>query len=300
MKNQEFIKSFEKKVKSTIKKYNLLSKHDKVIVACSGGKDSTTVLYLLNKLGYKVEGLIIDLLIGDWSKRNLENIKQFCKNKKIKLHVINMRKELGSSICFIRSGIQSKTNLKNCMICGIIKRWLLNKKSRELGATKLAMGHNLDDEAETILMNLFKGDLKLSLGLGPKPGIITDKKFVQRIKPLYFCLNKKIKKYSKIMRFPVLYQPCPCSANVFRRKIRENLAKIEKENPAIENQRFSSIENQRFSSIKINIVNNFLRMLPNLRKKYKNKEELRHCNICGEPSRKAVCKMCELIKILKD
>ncbi len=279
----DFSEQFEEKVKNTIKQYQLVSKKDKVIVACSGGKDSTTTLYLLNKFGYDVEALIIDLLIGEYSKRNLENVKKFCEENKIKLHVINIREEFGCSICYIRSGIQTKKKLSNCMICGVIKRWILNKKARELGANKLATGHNLDDEAETILMNLFKGNPELSLGLGLSSGMIDDKKFVQRIRPLLFCTNNEVKEYSKMVGLPVLYEPCPCSVGTFRKGIRKWLVELEKKN----------------TDIKRNIVENFLEVLPIYKERYKSGEKLKYCNFCGEPSRNDICKRCELIKILK-
>jgi len=278
----EFTEQFEKKVKDCIEKYDLVNEKDKITVACSGGKDSTATLYLLNKFGYSVDALTIDLLIGEWSRKNLENVKKFCKKYGVKLHVANMRKEFGSSICYIRSGIQEKMKLSNCMICGVIKRWLLNKRARELGATKLATGHNLDDEAETVMMNLFTGNPELSLGLGPEAGVINDKKLVQRIKPLYFCTNEEVRKYSEMMNFPVLYEPCPCSTGTFRRDVRKRLGELEKQNP----------------EIKINIVENFLKLLPILRKNYKSDGKLRYCKNCGEPSRKDICKRCELIEIL--
>lgn len=271
----KFVEKFEKKVKKTIKDYSLCSKKDKIIVACSGGKDSTTVLHLLNKFGYKVEGMIIDLLIGDWSKKNLYNTKKFCKENKIKLHIINLRKEFGSSMCFLRAKVQKTQKLSNCMVCGIIKRWLINKKARELKATKLATGHNLDDEAETVLMNLLKGNLTLSINGGPKTGILRDKKFIRRIKPLYFCLNEDIKKYSKLKEFPVIYEPCPCRTDSFRVKIRKQL---------------------KDPQVKENIVKTFLKILPKLRKEHKIKEKINYCNICKEPSRKETCKMCRLLK----
>ena len=84
-----------KKVLETIKKYNLLNKKDKILVAASGGKDSTTVLYLLKKFGFKVEALFIDLGIGKFSKINKENIKKFCKNENIKLNIISFKKFFG-------------------------------------------------------------------------------------------------------------------------------------------------------------------------------------------------------------
>ena len=274
---------FESKVKKTIKDYGLLSRKDKIIVACSGGKDSTTALYLLRKLGYDAEALIIDLQIGDWSQKNLENIKKFCKEQKIKLHVIDLRKEFGGSMCYIRSAIQSKADFRNCMICGVIKRWIINKKAKQLKAAKVATGHNIDDEAQTILMNIFRGNLKMAVSLGPKTGIIKDDKFVQRIKPLYFCSNLEIEAYSKAMNFPVLYEPCPCAADSLRRQIKLKLNEMEKNHPGT----------------KLNIVNKFLEILPELREKFRSGGELKYCKICGEPARNDVCKACQLVGVLK-
>ena len=282
--DKKFLQDFEQKVKDTIKQYKLCTKKEKIIIACSGGKDSTTVIYLLNKWGYQVEGLIIDLLIGPWSEKNLDNVKDFCQEQKIKLHQVNLREEFGCSMCFMRSGIQKKVKLNNCLICGIIKRWLLNKKTRELKAAKIVTGHNLDDAAETFMMNLLKGNMRLNIGQGPATGVIKDKKFVPRIKPLYFCLNAEVKRYSEIKKFPVLFDPCPCSVEVFRKKIRRNLTELEKKN----------------LQIKSNIVQTFLELLPELKKKYKTTEKLNYCTACGEPSRKEFCKMCELVKLWKE
>ena len=272
----------EKKVFETINRYSLLGKADKVLVACSGGKDSTTVLYLLKKLGYNVEALHINLLMGKWSEENLKNIKKFCKQQDVKLHVFDIRKELGYGICYIKDIVKSKSNLKQCTICGILRRWLINRKARQLHADKLVTGHNLDDAAQTVLMNWFKGNLLIGVNEGPKVGIIDDKKFVQRVKPLYFCLEKEIEIYARSMKFPVLYQRCPCVQGAYRHEIRKKLNELEMKQPYI----------------KQNIVNNFLTLLPKLRKQAMQ-SELQYCDSCGEPSRGEICKACIIMQKIK-
>lgn len=274
----DFVKYFEGKVKKTIKDYKLLTKKDKVIVACSGGKDSTTVLYLLHKFGYDVKGMFVDLHIRRFSEINRKNLETFCKQQKIKLHILSFRKEFGCSLCYIQSAL-AKQKIKSCAVCGVLRRWLLNKKARELGATKLATGHNLDDEAQNILMNASKHNPALSINLGPKTGVISDRKFVQRIKPLYFCLERESRKYSELMKFPVLYERCPCGLPGYRTWFRKFL-------------------NELGDETKVEVVNDFLKRLPELRKKYMTKEKLAYCKLCGEPSRKDICKACFWVRKL--
>jgi uncharacterized protein (TIGR00269 family) len=281
---QGFIKNFESKVKGTIEKWNLVDREDKVLVACSGGKDSTSTLYLLKKFNYRVEGIFIDLLIGEYSKKNLANVRRFCESNGIKLHEVSIRDEFGYSICYIQSILKSKGhNLRNCTICGILKRNILNRKARELGAKKLATGHNLDDEAQTIFMNFIQGNLSLCAKLGPKTGQIKDPKFIPRIKPLYFCLEKETKRYSLMKEFPVLYEGCPCAVDTFRSSIKEHLNELEKKYP----------------TVKEDIVYNFIEILPMIKKHYKTDGKLNYCKICGEPSRREICKACEIIQLLK-
>ncbi len=284
MKNDASLRAFEKKAKDTIRRYKLADSKDRIVVACSGGKDSTTTLYMLKKLGYDVEAFTIDLNIGKWSEKNLENIKGFCDGLGVKLHVVSMRAEYGCSICYIGSGIQSRKKLGNCSICGVIKRWMLNKHSRELKATKLATGHNLDDEAETVLMMLFKGNPEIIMGTGPINAGTKDRKFVPRIKPLYFCTNKEVRDYSRAMGFPVLYDPCPCSVGTYRRKIRKWLAGMAIKDPGL----------------KATLVSNILDILQALRDARKPAKAMMYCRLCDEPSRNEICKRCQMLDIMND
>lgn len=265
----------ENEVKKTIAKYKLLSKKEKILVAASAGKDSTVILYLLKKWGYKVEALHINLCLGNYSEKCLKNLKEFCKNEGIKLHVFDVKKKFGMRMCNIRIGVQQEIKVSNCMVCGIVKKWLLNKEARRLKAEKIVTGHNLDDEAQTVIMNFLQGNLMLGANSGPRTGIIRDKKFIPRIKPLYFIPEEDIRKYSKMKKLCVVYEQCPCAVSSLRIRTREFL-------------------NKKDARTKKRIVDNFLKMLPELKNRFKE-EKIIYCKKCGEPSRNEVCKKCFLL-----
>jgi tRNA-5-methyluridine54 2-sulfurtransferase len=278
----KFKRYFEDKVKKAIRKYKLFTKKDRVAVAVSGGKDSITCLYILKKLGYNVEAITIDAAIGNYSKNNLENIKKFCKEQDINLHVVSFRGEFGRSLCYMRSVLTEKGHkYSSCMLCGILKRYLLNKHARKLKFDFLATGHNLDDEAQAFLMNVFRNDYTRAIRQGPKPGISKTEKFVGRVKPLYLLTEEETKKYSKLMGFPVNYEICPCSVNAYRRQYINILNDFEKKHP----------------SVKYNILRFHEKIAANLKEQANGKIEF--CKSCGEPASKDLCKTCEIFKDLE-
>jgi uncharacterized protein (TIGR00269 family) len=280
----KFLERIEKTIDATIKKYKLFSKNEKIVVAASGGKDSTVLLYVLKKLGYKIEALTINAFIGNYSKESLDNLVKFCKDQKIKLHIVSLRDEFGYSLCYIKSILASKgTNLKSCTICGVLRRYLLNKHARKLKTDKLALGHNLDDEAQVVMMNFIRGDIPVSARLGPVTGVIKNKKFVPRVKPLYMIREKDIARYSKLRGFPVKYGECPCSMDSLRRSMKGIFGDFEKEDPAVREK----------------IIKAFLKVLPRMKKLYKREEDIEYCETCGEPTQKKMCKTCQILKNLK-
>jgi len=94
-KDEKFIEQFEQQVKKTIEEYQLINSDDKVVVAVSGGKDSTVLLNVLKNLGYDVEAITVDVHIGCYTKKNFENISKFCKKLGVKLYASSFRKSYG-------------------------------------------------------------------------------------------------------------------------------------------------------------------------------------------------------------
>ncbi len=270
--------NIEKKFKDTLKKIKL-NKKEKILVALSGGKDSTVTAYLLHKQGYDIEGFHIDLGMGDYSRKCLSAVKQLCEQLGIKLHLYDIKKEMGSSMCYIRTAIQTShgKGLKNCAICGVIKKWIMNKEARKIGAGKIATGHNLDDETQTFLMNILKGSPQLSANSGAITKNVKDKKFITRIKPLFYIPEQDIREYSKKKKLPIVYEKCPCALDSYRIQMREFV-------------------NILTTKEKENIMKNFNKLSDRIQKLKSADSGLNYCEKCGEPSRNKICRMCEMIK----
>lgn len=263
----------ENKVKSTIERFNLINPTDKIAVAVSGGKDSQTVLSILNALyPTQVTGIAIDEGIPDYRDHTLKDLKSFCKPRNIPYTIYSFEQAYGKTLTqFI------KQRAPSCRTCGVLRRTLLNRASKDFD--KLATGHNLDDECQSILMNLLKGNLFLLAKLGPLSGITKLSGFTPRIKPLYLVSEKETTAYAYLNNFPVTFSECPYSSDTFRSHVRDSLNEWEHVQPGTKNA----------------IMTNFLVLLPRLRQKYKDVHKPSACTRCGSPSAGALCKACELV-----
>jgi len=277
---KHFIEYFEKKVHDCINKYGLIGRFDSICVASSGGKDSTAALYLMKKFfpESKVTALVIDEGIKGYRDKTLIDLKRFCAKNKINLNIISFKKEFGKTLDEIIKS--KKLKIKPCNICGTMRRYLLNKYSRGYGC--IVTGHNLDDEAQAIIMNLFRNQIDVLARLGPKTGISAQKNFTQRVKPLYFCSEKESAIYALLMGFDVSFNECPYVVESYRADLRDLLNDYE----------------SRHKGTKLNIVSSFLKMLPKLKARYANSSPIT-CKVCGEPSSKDVCNACTLVEKIR-
>ena len=279
-----FNEYFEGKVFKTIRQFDLIGKEENLGVALSGGKDSLAVLTILNKLSkqnqkIRITAIAIDEGIEGYRDKTLITAQKFCDNNKIELKIFSYKQEFGLTL----DEMLKILKIKPCSICGVFRRYLLNKKSRELGFTKLATGHNLDDECQSIMMNQMKNNIAASARLGPKVGVLNDEMFAQRIKPLYLCTEKEVTTYAFINGLLDSFNECPNAVESFRAQVRDMLNDME----------------QKFAGTKYSIVNSFLETLPMLKEKFKG-GMVQICQRCKEPSSNEICSACNYLERLND
>ncbi|HIE41459.1 MAG TPA: tRNA 2-thiocytidine biosynthesis protein TtcA, partial [Candidatus Aenigmarchaeota archaeon] len=228
-----FVRSVEKKVKRLIRQNKLLESRDNICVALSGGKDSVSCLYILSSLTKKrkdidIFAISIDEGLGKYREETIKKAKEACKILDIDLRVYSFKKEFGKSL----PELLKDMNLNACTICGVLRRYLINKKARELGATKVAYGFNLNDEVESIFLNFIFGNLDKFLRLGSKVENKKIKKFIPRIKPLREILEEEVFAYADTICLPYYREKiCPYGRESVRKTIRKTIYELEKKYP---------------------------------------------------------------------
>ncbi len=268
------IADVERKIKRDIRKFRMVERGDRIAVALSGGKDSIALIYLLHKVfndrkDLELSAITIDEGIKGYREHTLEHAIKITRDLGIQLTIKSFTDGFGITL-------DELTRTKGhaaCTMCGVLRKNLLNKAAREIGADKLATGHNLDDEAQTIMMNYLRGDmdrLKRMLPNVKQPGL------VMRIKPLRSIPEKEVALYGFLNHLPVSTDECPYSGEALRNEIREMLNNYEIRHPGTKYSLLAGHE----------IISGALDS-PDTR--------IMTCSICGEPGSEAVCKTCRLL-----
>jgi uncharacterized protein (TIGR00269 family) len=280
-----FAESIEDKTRATIAKYNMFSFDDRIAVAVSGGKDSVSLLRVLVKVERRypkaeLVAITVDEGIRGYRDEALKIAAENCKELGVEHRIVSFRKLFGRKfdqmVKRVRRG--DIANLTPCAYCGVLRRKALNLAAREVGADKLATGHTLDDETQTILLNIFHGDvLRIA-----KEKPVTDwvhSKLVRRIKPFCEVPERETALYAFVKGIRFQSAPCPYASEALRNDARAILNGLEEKHPGIMFSIFKSIE----------------RIRPALEEMARN-EGLKECVECGEPTTESVCRTCQMRK----
>ncbi len=276
---KHFINFFEKKVRSVIKKYEMIKSGDVIAIALSGGKDSVTLTnFLLEQYGGRRDldffAITIDEGIANYREKTLIVAEKVTKALGIEHYVVSFKDNFGTTLDeMVRVGEKIP-----CTYCGVMRKYLLNRTARELSATKLATAHNLDDEAQTILMNFINADIDRLARLIPQR---EQEGLVMRIKPFREVYEKEVVIYGFLKGYELVFDECPYSELPIRAPIRDFIYEFEKEHPGR----------------KISILRS-LEKLSDCLKMTNPQIDLKRCEICREPTSQNVCQTCKLISEL--
>lgn len=258
---------------------------DRIAVAVSGGKDSISLLHVLAKIEHrhsqaKLVAVTVDEGITGYRDESLAIASEHCAKLKVEHCVVSFKRLFGYTMDEIAKLQKRKGNgsMTSCAYCGVLRRRALNMAAREVKADKLATAHTLDDETQTILLNIFHGDVwRLA-----KEKPVTDEvhsKLVRRIKPFCEIPEKETALYAYVKNMELQSRPCPYASEALRNDVRSMLNVMDEKHPGIKFTVFRSIE----------------RIRPALENAVKE-EGLKECSICGEPTSEKTCRTCQMLE----
>jgi len=254
----------------------------RVGVALSGGKDSSVTLSVVKRLlenrrGADVVAILVDEGIRGYRPRTIAAAKALTKELDVPLLIGSFKDEFGITMDDIARKCGDQTP---CAYCGVLRRYLLNVMAREAHCDVLATGLNLDDTAQSVLMNIARGDVERLARLGPHTRV--QEGLVPRVQPLRFVPEKESFLYAQLKGVRFSHAECPYAEPAVRNKYRRIVFELEDEAPGTRHCLLQSYEALRESLAD--------RFVP---------AKLGRCKECGEPTIREVCEACALVAALK-
>lgn len=279
------IEAYLSKVFRTIRRFKLVEPNDRIFVALSGGKDSASALFVLkkyieeNSVDCELKGFHINFG-SPISNRVQEVVEKQAEMAETKLIVFPL-KNVGISLADVRK----KTKRPLCSVCGVLKRYLMNKVPREMGATKVATGHHMDDFLVFFFKNILGQNFFWISKFKPKLES-QHPKMLCKIRPLFMVGGEENRLFCESLNVPFIEEDvCPytylnCRIDLKREKWYRIIRHIEEEHKNFRHQMMTSI-------IKMSEF-------------FTTKNSLKECSICGEPTSQEICGFCKLFKLNKD
>ncbi|KAK9846777.1 hypothetical protein WJX84_011845 [Apatococcus fuscideae] len=227
-----FYSAFEEEVHETICKTKIFRRGEAVAIGVSGGKDSTVLAHVLSLLnqrhdyGLQLFLLSVDEGITGYRDHSLDTVRRNEQQYSIPLKIVSYKDLYGWTMDEIVKQIGTKSN---CTFCGVFRRQALDRGAVLLNADKIATGHNADDVAETVLLNLIRGDLPR---LARCTNIITGEDSpLPRVKPFKYTYEKEIVMYAYFKRLDYFSTECVYAPFAARGAARDFVKQLEQARP---------------------------------------------------------------------
>lgn len=276
---EHFVKYVNKRVKKEIRKQIKVQSGDIIAIAVSGGKDSMVMLHILNEIfgnrpNVKLHVITVDEGIEGYRPPSVQIVRDYCSKNNILLSVRSFS-EFGLTMdsVFHITGDGSP-----CTYCGVFRRKLMNDEARKINARVIATGHNLDDMAQSILMNFVRGDVEHFVKLGPHEKVRSG--MIPRFNPLRIIPEIESLLYAILVKIPFWDGECPYWTEALRNQYRDIIDNLDSRTPGI----------------KFSILSSYDEIRPMLYDKYPS-VEINKCQ-CGEPCVKLKCKACEYVETI--
>lgn len=282
---QHYLLWLPDQVERFIKKYQMFTKYERVLVAVSGGKDSLALWDILWKLGYQTEGLYINLGIdGDisYSDRSMNFAQSFADQRQLCLHVVDIKDQYLETVPEI-SMRTKRGREKPCSLCGLIKRYVLNQYAVNGKFDVLVTAHNLDDEAAILLANTL--DWSLDYLARGKPVLPLKPGFSKKTKPFCRIYEREAAAFAILNGIEYVRDECPFSIDSKQLFYKKHLNEWEDKQPGTKLRFYlkylSALEKGAFPSRQDSADNLVHHLCPN----------------CGQPTTTgSLCAFCKLFK----
>ena len=276
----EFVHS---QVAKAIKKQNMFSHDDRILVAVSGGKDSMALWAILLKLGYRADALYVDLGIGNYSVQSRHKVEHF--NESVAqplgatLHIHTLAENEGAGVKELAMIINRPT----CSACGTMKRYHFNRTALEKDYDVMATGHNLDDEASRLLGNVLHWQTEFLEKQTPTLPASLDG-FAKKVKPLYRLTEREMAAYAIINKISYIVDECPMSKGSKMLVYKDVLNRLEEASPGTKQVfYFQFLDKQAKKQAATQEISS------------QDQDRLSPCQTCGQPTSMEVCTYCKMM-----